>query len=275
MCFQIRERSYGLSNAVTAEAEGILTVTFDREEKLNAIDSSMTGVLWEAVTELADRDDLRCMVITGKGRYFTAGIDINDMPGNASDDSPAESPHPGWNFRRRYRRHHLLYDEFEAVEKPIVVAAQGNCFGAGLEMAVSCDFRFCTPEAQFGLPEVHIGVMAGSGGTSRLTRLVGPAWGKWMAMAGQRVTAEQALRIGLVHDVFSADTFLEQVYAFCRQLITVPAEVLGLAKLAVDLYTDVHDRTVQRHVDRIIITGIRDSPEFRSRTARFRTPEGQ
>ena len=263
-----------MSNAVIAEADGILTVTFDREEKLNAIDSSMTAVLWEAVTSLADRDDIRCMVITGKGRYFTSGIDINDMPGSSPDGARAVSPHPGWNFRRPYRRHHLLYDEFEAVEKPIVVAAQGNCFGAGLEMAVSCDFRFCTPEAQFGLPEVHIGIMAGSGGTSRLTRLVGPAWGKWIAMAGQRVTAEQAVRIGLVHDVFPAATFMEEVYAFCRQLMNVPAEVLGVAKLAVDVYTDVHDRTVQRHVDRIIVTGIMDSPEFQSRTARFRPPEG-
>jgi enoyl-CoA hydratase/carnithine racemase len=256
---------------VIAEADGILTVTFDREEKLNAIDSSMTAVLWEAVTALADRDDLRCMVITGKGRYFTSGIDINDMPVSTPDRTA--SSHRGWNFRRPYRRHHQLYDEFEAVEKPIVVAAQGNCFGAGLEMAVSCDFRFCTPEAQFGLPEVHIGVMAGSGGTSRLTRLVGPHWGKWIAMAGQRVTAEQALRIGLVHDVFQAGTFMDDVYAFCRQLTTVPADVLGVAKLAVDMYADVHDRTVQRHVDRLIITGIMDSPEWTSRTARFRPPE--
>jgi enoyl-CoA hydratase/carnithine racemase len=264
-----------VANALIAEDDGIITVTFDRDEKLNAIDSSMTAVLWEALTALEERDDLRCMVITGKGRFFTAGIDINDMPGSSPDGRRTESSHPGWNFRRPYRRHHLLYDEFEAVEKPVVVAAQGNCLGAGLEMAVSCDFRFCTPETQFGLPEVHLGVMAGSGGTSRLTRLLGPAWGKWIAMAGQRVTAEQALRIGLVHDVFESDTFMDQVYAFCRQLITAPAEVLGVAKLAVDIYTDVHDRTVQRHVDRIIISAIMDSPEFRSRTARFRPKDGE
>jgi enoyl-CoA hydratase/carnithine racemase len=263
-----------LSNAVISEEDGVITVTFTREEKLNAIDSSMTAVLWEALNALEERDDLRCMVITGTGRYFTAGIDINDMPGSSPDGTRTESAHPGWNFRRPYRRHHLLYDEFEAVEKPVVLAAQGNCLGAGLEMAVSCDFRFCTPDAQFGLPELHLGVMAGSGGTSRLTRLVGPAWGKWIAMAGKRVTAAQALRIGLVHDVFEVDVFMEKVYAFCRDLIEVPAEVAGVAKLAVDMYTDVHDRTVQRHVDRLIITGIMDSPEFRSRTARFRPGEG-
>ena len=258
-----------MPNAFITEDDGIITVTLDRDEKLNAINSSMTAVLWEAVNALSDRDDLRCLVITGRGRFFSAGIDMSDGP--VSPRPPTD--HPGWNFRRDYRRHHLLYDEFEVVEKPVVLAAQGTCLGAGLEMAVSCDFRFCTSEVQFGLPEVNIGVMPGSGGTSRLTRLVGPAWGKWMAMAGQRVTAEQAVRIGLVHEVYPAEEFMDRVYAFCRQLITVPAEVLGITKLAVDMYADVQDRTVQRHVDRIIVTGIRDSPEFQARTARFRAKE--
>jgi enoyl-CoA hydratase/carnithine racemase len=89
-------------------------------------------------------------------------------------------------------------------------------------------------------------------------------------MAGQRVGGEQAHRIGLVHNVFEAESFMEEVYAFCRDLITIPAEVLGVAKLAVDMYADVQDRTVQRHIDRLLVTGIMDSPEYRERTARFR-----
>jgi enoyl-CoA hydratase/carnithine racemase len=259
-----------MAHTVIAEDDGIITVTFDRDEKLNAIDSSMTAALWEAVTALGDRDDLRCMVIAARGRYFTAGIDLNDPVGSRPPNPDTQAAHPGWNFRRNYRSHHLLYDEFEAVEKPIVLAAQGNCFGAGVEMAVSCDFRFCTPDVQFAVPEVHIGLFAGSGGTSRLTRMVGPAWGKWIAMAGRQVAASKAFEIGLVHDVFAADTFMEQVYAFCRELTTIPAEVLGVAKLAVDIYADVHDRNVQRHIDRLIVTGIKDSPDFVARTERFR-----
>jgi enoyl-CoA hydratase len=262
-----------MAHAVITEDEGIVTVTFDRPDKLNAIDASMTDALWEAATALADRDDLRCMVITGKGQYFTSGIDLNSSIGNRPGNPATELSQPGWNFRRNYRSHHLLYDEFESIEKPIILAAQGICLGAGLEMAVSCDFRFCTQAADFGVPEVHLGVFAGSGGTSRLTRLVGPAWGKWMAMAGQRVSAARALQIGLVHDVFESDTFMEQVYGFCRDLITIPAEILGVSKLAVDIYADVHDRTVQRHVDRLIVTGIMDSPDFKARTARFRASD--
>jgi enoyl-CoA hydratase len=260
----------GAEHARLTEADGILTVTMDRQEKRNAISPQITDTLWRAAGQLADRDDLRCLVITAVGPYFTAGIDLSAPVGSRPGNPETEHLHPGWNFRRNYRSHHLLYDEFEAIEKPVVVAAQGICLGAGVEMAVSCDFRFCTPDAEFGVPEVRsIGVLAGSGGTSRLTRLVGPAWGKWMAMAGMRVSAAQARQIGLVHDVFPAETFLDDVCAFCRNLITIPAETLGVAKLAVDMYADIADRTAQRHIDRLIVSGMLNSPDYLSRMARF------
>ena len=105
------------------------------------------------------------MVITAKGKYFTAGLDLSGPGGNRPGNPETEHLHPGWNFRRNYRSHHLLYDEFEAVEKPIVLAVNGICLGAGVEMGGSCDFRFCVPEAEFGVPEVRLGAIAGSGGT--------------------------------------------------------------------------------------------------------------
>jgi enoyl-CoA hydratase/carnithine racemase len=260
-------------HARLTEQDGILTVTIDRQSKRNAISSQVTETLWQAATLLADRDDLRCLVITAVGPYFTAGLDLAGPLGSRPGNPETEHTHPGWNFRRNYRSHHLLYDEFEAIEKPIVLAAQGICLGAGVEMAVSCDFRFAVPGAEFGVPEVRsIGMLAGSGGTSRLTRLVGPAWGKWMAMAGKWVPAEQAKQIGLVHDVFPAETFLDDVYAFCRDLITIPAEALGVAKLAVDMYADVSDRSAQRHIDRLIVSGMLNSPDYLNQMARFTDP---
>ena len=270
------ERPRSAEHARLTEADGILTVTIDRQEKRNAISPQVTETLWRAADQLADRDDLRCLVITAVGPYFTAGIDLSAPVGSRPGNPETEHLHPGWNFRRNYRSHQLLYDEFEAIEKPVVLAAQGICLGAGVEMAVSCDFRFAAPEAEFGVPEVRsIGVLAGSGGTSRLTRLVGPSWGKWMAMAGMRVPAAQARQIGLVQDIFPAETFLDDVYAFCRNLITIPAETLGVAKLAVDLYADIADRTAQRHIDRLLVSGMINSPDYLSRMARFarREPE--
>lgn len=257
-----------LPHATITEDDGIITVTTDRQGKLNAISPQVTEAYWEAVTRLEDRDDLRCMVITAKGRYFTAGLDLSGPGGNRPGNPETMHLHPGWNFRRNYRSHHLLYDEFEAVEKPIVLAANGICLGAGVEMGMSCDFRFCTPDAEFGVPEVNLGAIAGSGGTSRLTRIVGPAWGKYMAMAGMRVDAHRALTIGLVQDIFPAETFMDDVYAFCRKMMGIQPEVLGIAKLAVDMYADVQDRTVQRHIDRMMVTLTFD--EFAKSMERFK-----
>jgi enoyl-CoA hydratase len=257
-------------HATITEGEGVLTVTLNRPEKLNAISPQVTETLWKATRMLQDRDDLRCMVITAVGRYFTAGIDLAAGAGQRRGNPETKDLHPGWNYRRNYRDHHLLYDDFEALEKPIILAAQATCLGAGMEMAMSCDFRFCTPIAEWGVPEINLGVIAGSGGSSRLTRLVGPGWAKYMAMAGMRVGAEQAKQIGLVHDIFPEETFMDEVYAFCRKLIALPPEALGLAKLAIDLAADITDRNAQRHLDRIVNTTLVDSPENLARTQRFK-----
>src|SRR3954451_17926112 len=242
------------AHASITEHEQIITVTIDRQDKLNAISPEVTAIFWDAANALADRDDLRCMVIAAKGRYFTAGQDLAEGGGDRPGNPETQHVHPGWNLRRNYRSHHQLYDEFEAIEKPIILAVQGICLGAGLEMGMSCDFRFCTPNAAFELPEVRLGALAGSGGTSRLTTMVGPAWAKWLSMAGRRVDADRALMIGLVHEIYTEATFLEDVYAFCHDLMKIDPEVLGLAKLAIDVYADVPDRTVQRHVDRLVVT---------------------
>jgi enoyl-CoA hydratase len=251
-------------HATIAEKDGIITVTIDRPAKLNAISPEVTATLWEATRALGDREDLRVMVITSVGRYFTAGIDLAHIPGDRRGGQiPSDVA-----YRRQYREHHLLYDEFEAIEKPIILAAQGPCLGAGVEMAASCDFRFASTSAYFELPEVRLGVIAGSGGTSRLTRLVGPHWGKWMAMAGQRVGAEQAKAIGLVHEVFPDDTFQESVASFAKSLVAMPMEAMGAAKLVVDIARDT-DRTTQRHVDRIANAPRASSPEFFANTQPF------
>jgi enoyl-CoA hydratase len=260
-------------HASVVEEDGIVTVTFDRQDKRNAIDAEMLEALWRATDLLADRDDLRCLIITGEGPYFTAGTDLGRPIGTRPGNAETEHLHPGWNFRRNYRTLHLLYDEWETIEKPIVVAAQGHCLGAGLEMAASSDFRFCTPGAEFALPEVHLGMIPGSGGTSRLTRIVGPSWGKWLAMAGMRVNSQRALEMGLVQAVFPEDTFMAEVKEFCRGMFSIPAEVLGVAKLAIDVYAGMQDRTSQRHIDRLLVSGLMAGPDWKERSARFAKPK--
>jgi enoyl-CoA hydratase/carnithine racemase len=249
------------THAELTEADGILTATLTREDKLNAISPQITETLWEAANRLAERDDLRALVITGRGRFFSAGIDLKAP-------MPATLASTGSHFRRLYREHHRLYDELEAIEKPIVLAAQGPCLGAGLEMAVSCDFRFASDTTYFQLPEVGLGTIAGSGGTSRLTRLVGPHWAKWIAMANRKVDAERALMIGLVHEVFPVDGFHERVHQLVREIVALPREALGAAKLAIDMVEDV-DRDTARHIERVLNTSLVYSDEFREQMAQF------
>lgn len=249
----------------TSVLDGIITVELDRQDKRNAIDGAITDAIAGAVDALAARDDLRVLVLQAVGPYFTAGIDLN---GELARAMAAPSAHPGMSFRRAHRSFHQLLDELEAVEKPVVMAIQGPCLGAGLEIATSCDFRIASDAATFSLPEVRIGVTPGSGGATRLCRLVGPHWTKWLAMAGQTIDAERALQIGLVHDVVSATDLPGRVGALVADLVELPAEAMGMAKLVVDAAVDA-DRTTQRHLDRFANTSLFGSPEFVARTTAF------
>ena len=250
------------------QADGILTITFTRDEKRNAISPDMTTTLREGVDQLTRDAAIRALVITAEGRFFTAGIDLAaPSPSDASDFR---------EFRRRYAEHHALYDAIEAVEKPVILAAQGPCLGAGLEMAASVDFRFATPETYFQLPEVALGTIAGSGGTSRVTRLVGPHWGKWLAMANQKVPADRALAIGLVHEVWAVDGFASRVHSFAVELTRLPEQALGAAKLAVDMVAD-SDRRTARDIERVINTSLIFGDEYAAARERFqrRPRDGQ
>jgi enoyl-CoA hydratase len=243
------------------DADGVITLTFTRDHKLNAVSDEMLEVMREAVGDLGDEGSLRAMLITAEGRYFTAGKDIGQM--GAHSDS-------GVALRRNYRRLHELFDELERLEKPIVLAAQGPCLGIGVEMASSCDFRMASERAIFGLPEIpNLAVLPGSGGISRFTRLVGPHWARWVAMAGENVSAEQAMQMGFVHQVLPEEGFSEAVESWVRKLITNSAEALGLAKIAIDAAVD-SDRRTARHIDRMANTQLLQTREHLDKIEAFK-----
>ena len=251
------------------DRDGIATVTFTRDDKMNALTPGMFEVIEHAVHELGDRDDLRVLVIAAEGRFFTAGQDVASLRldvGTGTDGIVR-----GSNIRRQYRAeaHHDLFDEIEQIEKPVVLAAQSHCMGVGVELGASCDFRLASDTATFGLPEVpNLAVIPGSGGISRLTRLVGPHWAKWMAMAGETIDAEQARDIGFVHAVYPAAEFAERVDAFAHRLAGMPREALGLAKVAIDTAATV-DRRTARDFDRMAQTLLFTSDDFRTKIEAF------
>ncbi len=247
------------------EREGVLTVTFTRDAKLNAVSQEMVEALRSAAVDLGDRDDLRALLIRAEGRFFSAGMDIGETMAGRDDTDGRDTR----RLRRSYRRLHLLFDELEAIEKPVVVAVQGPCWGVGLELSSSCDFRLATPRATFALPEVpNLGVIPGSGGISRVTRLIGPHWAKWLTMAGEVVDADRALAIGLVHAVHPEDSFDEEVDAFMRKLVDLPGDAVGLAKLAVDTAASV-DRGTARDFDRVANTVLLLSEDHKARVRAF------
>jgi enoyl-CoA hydratase len=239
---------------------GILTLTFTRDAKLNAVSDEMVDVMRVAASDLADDESIRALIFTAEGRYFTAGKDIGQMGTHSSS---------GVALRRNYRRLHELFDEFERIEKPVILAAQGPCLGVGVELASSCDFRFASPRSTFGLPELpNLAVLPGSGGISRFTRIVGPHWARWLAMAGENVDAETAVHMGFVHRIFPEDGFHASVDAWVRKLVTNSAEALGLAKITIDAAVD-SDRRTARHIDRMANTMLLNTAEHHDKIAAF------
>ena len=234
--------------------DGILILTLNRPTKLNAMNAEVLSSLHGAIEEFRDNGLLKVLLIRAKGRYFCAGADV--MEGQTMNFER------GSGIRLAHRRGiggmQRMWDELEAIEKPVVVAHHAPCVGGGLEMSLSCDFRLAAESASYAFPEATFGSLPASGGVSRLTRIVGAAWAKYLVMANKPVDARRALQMGLVHEVFSDETFEDETMAFCRHLAAQLPEVMGMAKLAIDLAQDVQaaqGRNVERLANSALLTG--------------------
>lgn len=218
------------------EEDGILIVTLNRPEKYNALSIAMVQTISDAVDRLRDTPELKVMLIRSTGKYFSAGADLKEAAGK-------ERPRTGSGLREMHRRMpsemRRIWDEMEAVEKPFVVAHQGPCVGGGLEMSLSCDFRLASSNARYAFPEGKFAILPATNGVSRLTRLVGAAWARYLIMANREVDADRALMIGLVHEVYPAETFEQDALDFCRHLARQNSEQMGTAKIAIELARDL------------------------------------
>jgi len=235
------------SDLLRTEHGPILEVVLNRPKKYNAINRAIANSLSDAVAEFRDRRDLRVLLIRANGKYFSAGADLTDI--TRPDAHGSSSAERSW-YRQGSGSFHPMFDEMEAIEKPIVVAHQGACFGGAFEMSLSCDFRLGAASATYRMPEIDIGCLPGSGGTSRLTRLIGPHWARWFVLAGETASADQALSMGLLHDVNPDDEFNERVMRFCAKLAALPPEAVALSKLTIELTADL-DRQQARNVERL------------------------
>jgi len=211
----------------------------------------------EAVARFRDTPELKVMLIRATGRYFCAGADLRggSTDSNRTATSIRETHRRGLNGMQR------IYDEMEHIEKPFVVAHHATCVGGGLEMSLSCDFRLAAKSARYSFPESKMGVLPASNGVSRLTRIVGTHWARYMIMANKPVDADRALIMGLVHEVYPDETFEQEVMAFCRHVAEQNGEQMGAAKIAIELANDV-SRDQGRHVERMANSALMLNPDY-------------
>ncbi len=198
----------------------IATVTINRPEVRNALNSDVVRQLTEAFERLAGSADVAAIILTGAGdRAFVAGADIKEMVGKTGLEMQA--------FSALGRR---LGDAMEGCPKPIIAAINGFALGGGCEIALACDIRLASETAKIGQAEINIGIIPGFGGSQRLPRLVGPGWAAQMILTGEPVDAATAERIGLVNRVVPPDKLLEEARALARKIADKGPVAVALAK---------------------------------------------
>jgi len=242
------------------EDGAIITCTLNRPEKLNALTGQTMALFEQALHKFRDTPELKVMLIRATGRYFCAGADLRD-----GSNGPIEPDLTGSAIREKHRLKlhgmHRIYDEMEHIEKPIVVAHQAACVGGGLEMSLSCDFRLAAKNASYAFPEGKFGVLPASNGVSRLARIIGVHWTRYLIMANLPANADKALIMGLVHEVYPDETFEEDVKKFCQHLAKQNGEQMGTAKIAIELARDV-SRDQARHVERLANSALMLAPDY-------------
>lgn len=184
-----------MADFILYEVEGAVgTITINRPKALNALNSQVLDELNETL-DAVDLDTVRCLVLTGTGdKSFVAGADIAEM----SSLTKAEGEAFG-------KKGNDVFRKLETFPIPVIAAVNGFALGGGCEISMSCDIRICSDNAVFGQPEVGLGITPGFGGTQRLARLVSPGMAKQLIYTARNIKAAEALRIGLVNQVVSAE----------------------------------------------------------------------
>jgi enoyl-CoA hydratase len=187
---------------------GVLVVTINRPEKLNALNTKTVTELGQVMDEAASDSAVKAIVLTGSGeKSFVAGADINELA--------VQTPVSGREHARSGQR---VFDRIERLGKPVVAAVNGFALGGGCELAMACTLRIASDTAKFGQPEINLGLIPGYAGSQRLPRLVGRGRALEMLLTGAQITAEEAHRIGLVNKVVPAASLMTEARALAHTL---------------------------------------------------------
>ncbi|MDE1845261.1 MAG: enoyl-CoA hydratase/isomerase family protein [Thaumarchaeota archaeon] len=209
--------------------EEIVQITINRQDKLNAMNLDIMNEFISLLDNL-EKDSSKVIIITGDGpKAFSAGADIEYM----SSIGPTEA-------EKYALRGHEVLNRIEKLEKPVIAAVNGYALGGGCELALACDIRFASPNAQLGQPEVTLGICPGWGGTQRLLRIVGPSRAKDLIFSGRKITAEEAFSMGLVNKIISSESLLSETRAYAKTISKNSNFAIGISKMLVNRGTDTN-----------------------------------
>ncbi len=200
----------------------VALIKLNRPDALNALNQQLIGEVMTALTEADANDKVRCIVLTGSEKAFAAGADIKEM---------SEMSFADVNLSDLFGN---LGDGIQRIRKPIIAAVSGYALGGGCEVAMACDFIIASDTAKFGQPEINLGVIAGIGGSQRLTRAVGKAKSMDMNLTGRFMDAEEAERAGLVSRVVPAKKLQEETMAAAQKIAEKSLIAARTAKEAVN-----------------------------------------
>lgn len=198
----------------------VALITLNRPKELNALNLQLMGELRDALKQLDQNPDVRCVVLTGNERAFAAGADIKQMANSGAIDMFNVDQFSTW-------------DQIKKNKKPIIAAVSGFALGGGCELVMLCDMIVASETAQFGQPEIKLGTMPGAGGTQRLTRAVGKALAMEMVLTGRFITANEALSAGLINRVVPVELYLHEAVKLAQAVAAMSPVAVKLAKEAV------------------------------------------
>ena len=199
----------------------IALIRLNRPKELNALNLELMGELRDALKMLDADDNVRCIIITGNERAFAAGADIKQMSNKNTVDMLLIDQFSTW-------------DQIRKTKKPIIAAVSGFALGGGCELTMVCDMIIASETAQFGQPEIKIGVMPGAGGTQRLPRAVGKAKAMEMVLTGNFISAEEAKAAGLVNKVVPVEVYLQEAVKLAKDIAAKSPIAVQMAKESVN-----------------------------------------
>jgi enoyl-CoA hydratase len=221
-----------MSTVLIETENNICTITINRPDKLNALNKDVFNDLEKAIDEVNSNGNIKSAIITGAGpKAFVAGADITEFAGLDKSQAMALA-----------KRGQDVFFKIENSAKPIIAAVNGFALGGGCELAMACHFRLASENAKFGQPEVNLGLIPGYGGTQRLVQHIGKGKAMELLMSGNMIDAQEAKTVGLVNNVSSAETLLDDAKKILAVINTkAPLAVAGCIKAANAVYDEKKD----------------------------------